>query len=85
MSYPFTHTPLRNTSRPVSCRIAADKQRSTETLTYSENQLNQCQHSVRHGLWFPCVAYANRVLNTASYTDIFLSHVPRTTIDERKT
>ena len=83
LSFPFTHTPLRNTSRSVSCRIAADKQRSTETPTYSENQLNQCQHTVRHGLWFPCVAYANRVLNTASYTDLILSHVPRTTIDER--
>ena len=36
------------------------------------------------GCGFPCVAYANRVPNTASYTDLFLSHVPRTTIDERK-
>ena len=37
------------------------------------------------GCGFPCVAYANRVLNMASYTDLILSHVPlaRTTIDER--
>ena len=59
MSFPFTHTPLRTASRPVSCRNAAYTHRFTETPTQRENQLNQCLHTVRHGLWFPRVAYAN--------------------------